>query len=452
MTRPLQVAAVLLLVSIVALVALDPGAPPRTGKRPPVENVNDVEVIDGDLPAPSAADSGDPAQDPVPGGTPPKVVLPEYYRGDVAIEGVVVDHQDRPVPGATVMCRVSHLTPFTDAQSAALVRKTNADGEYEFANLPHALFYRLRARHKVFGVSGPRSHSPDDPRDQAPIRLKLKPLYFEFFRFLDENNKPVRVDGHRIPFRTTGYLYTSMFRTGSALRMKNLLGLREQPAPNELIIVLAGRKIEKHRDWDLSIPGFAPRTVRVTRSPMSDWPKAQTVILRRDAASPLVAYRVQFPAITPPEGWEDALRNLKIRAAKESGAGVTVLRVGENVFYAPRGDVISLSVPGLGKLSFSRSPVGHETLLKPELPDFGFVELRYGPAPGAPERPLLETYVHLSGGVPLLGRMMHPGIKRFGPLPVGQYRLARRWADRGESSNEYRFVEVKKGLQVIEWK
>ena len=223
-------------------------------------------------------------------------------------------------------------------------------------------------------------------------------------------------------------------------------------ASNELVVVVAGARIAGYREWEINIPGFIPKRVRVTRHPMSEWPKTQVVSLRRDAASPRVAYRVRFPEIKPPTSWEGATKQIKIIASNGSERGVTVLRPGDNVFYAPRGAPVYLSERYLGKLNFSRSVVDHETVLKPELPKYGFIELRYGAPGGVSGRPLNAVLVYVKRGQPTLGQMMYPGLKRFGPLPVGQARLVRRWADQVESSSEYRYVNVKEGLQVIEWK
>lgn len=112
----------------------------------------------------------------------------------IAVSGVVVDPEGKPVSGAEVRyVRLVMMTQygFFDESPVEARSHTNAQGEFRLAAVPHDSDLSVAARKEGYAESDPTSVPLKDGETEARVRLTLNPILSISGRTVDSDGEPV---------------------------------------------------------------------------------------------------------------------------------------------------------------------------------------------------------------------------------------------------------------------
>jgi hypothetical protein len=363
--------------------------------------------------------------------------LPPAYRGEVRISGKVRDSGGGPVPQARVQCYPVGFHPSTEQQHLWLSRSSDRDGLFTFDSLPRTASYRFVA------------HTNSDCGEvtvgagQATstiVEVVVGRLFYERFEFFDDHGEPVDVSATHFGL-VRGFLLTSSHApwgvSSDVVRLLEGMGLSLRTKRNELInihrnndFVVTGPDLTlNYGKTVVTLPGYRPTAVESYRSPLSEWPAARRITLRRNrtTARDVARFRVQLPKLAWPAAWGpiDEDQQLVLYATTGDVPAVTPITSRIDTFLAQRSVQPTLYQQGFEPLQYVREVTAQAILIKPKYPKYGFLEVHYCPAVDRDRiYGVVATPQHPgSGHVEIPGTMMWPGHVRFGPIPAGTYLL-----------------------------
>ncbi len=419
-TRRLLVAAFSIFI-IGALLSLLRQRPPPA--RSSINARAPIEVAPDPIDVRPLSDAGDR-----PDSTPPAVPL--GLSGRVTLKG-------RPVRGCLVAC---------DAASSPLDHpetRTDVGGRFSLA-VPLSSRYRVRAA----SLAGYAETTVTESFARSnPVDLELVALRYEYLRIIDDRGAPVILGsvGSLGDINHVGYRWTSVREWGeSCENIGAMLDIDFGTSQNELLLIgeyhlLRIGDVEYGRSGQgrtLAVPGYEPTTVAVSPRPLSDWPLATDVRLRRDETQPtLMTYRLVLPEPLPPKGWAEdgAWRELPFAIVVQGDRPYTFWPTRARPrFRAASGCKFTVRME-MWTISFMLAEGTDEIEVRPTLPETGWLEMFFPSShpedATALAQPWLYPVMDDAGTIEsgFLGVVVRPGYARFGPIPVGKYVVVLAW-------------------------
>jgi hypothetical protein len=214
----------------------------------------------------------------------------------------------------------------------------------------------------------------------------------------------------------------------------------------------------------VQLPGYLAVTVPYEPKPLHEWPEVTTTVTLTEAEesdAQLVAYRVEFPRLSAPEGWglsgfiKPALAlDLHIRSIAHT---VTPER---SVVFGQPTEAVELRYENYRSVPHTLECSVREILIRPRGINAGYVEVTYQPRrsdhASAVAHPVIVVEDKEQEGATMIEpQIAWPGLALFGPVICGDYILALRWSDdtRPRLANmERRRITVREGLQRHAWR
>jgi len=349
----------------------------------------------------------------------------------VGLSGVVRYPDNRPGSDGTVTCIPSNVRPLEVEGIHSRLYDTRCDegGRFKLVGLPEAPVYTLMATsNHAYGEA--RVRFRDVPG--ARIQIVLRPVYYERIRFVDSEAGPVDVADLYIDLDRGEQLYHSHIASRSwELQRVRRLGFSHEDLEVENNEVLVVYSSVWQRTQVLDLPGYKPVRVPPAHRPVGDWPKRATVVLHEEPSDTEIRHSVQLPRVEYPEPWGDpeprgdaALPGIVLRLRVGHETSVRVITEERSEFFAPRSAPLHVELEGSGRIGYTKRPDGDRIIVTPQLPPLAFVSISYKPERRRGE-PRVWRYFLTDSKVPVTGRVVRPGLVRFGPLAEGEYSFAR---------------------------
>lgn len=261
--------------------------------------------------APPSPEPATPPERPAPEALPelPRWFLPARIRGRVVRRG-------EGVAGAVVtsvpMFGFERHRWGLQAESPRVL--TGPDGRFEIVDDRFPYAYVAAYADGAFGVAR-MVHGGSN----GEVEIEIDSLRYERYRFVDEAGQPVNVTGHAGLAGLLPDPVSEMVGPRRTVRVSEelfwlLIGLEREVAANEVLAigsgqvskVMQGDKVLFPAERTLLVPGFKPARFTPRGRPMSDWPRATTIVLRADGSvAPTNVRRCRFvlPDLDYPQPW-----------------------------------------------------------------------------------------------------------------------------------------------------
>lgn len=417
-------------VAVVLLAALLLGAlwmlaKSRPGSRAPSDRESRLDVPVRPLPPPHPpVPVENNTDEPVREERAAPAGQPALFRGTETITGRVVTMAGDPVRGAEVFCRPRPYQPRYDPEFAALTTRTDRNGAFVFPEFPDSneyLFCAYTASH--YGRAELRG--PDRPSE---VVIRVKALYYTRYEFVDERGRPVMLNTSlRGLDLGRGTIHSSAwaFSFTHVLRALERMGVEVPQAGNVVtFFFVTPRRPSDPARIGATFPGYQTAQVDTRRRPLAEWPASQRVQLVRASRSRLVLHEMKLPEAMWPAAWGPADHRLRFRIWFKADCNRGMASVARTCsrFVLPPGATIQwIRDQNQVDLPFSLRQSGDKVVVEPQYPDYGFLEVRHAPLPAREWITVTVRRRDTEGAPNIVGLYIVPGVKRFGPLAVGEY-------------------------------
>ncbi len=372
----------------------------------------------------------DPVADPpVPAAVPEAVVPvqpPKEWMGETSLEGVVTDANGGAAAGVLVRCLPQGFTVTSEAEFLCHAIRTNDVGRFAFGSLPAARSYALTAyANGAFGSA----RVPFAEARAARAEVRLLRVVYERLAFHDPDGAAAPLHGRRVLLDRGDALWSSAYpHSTERLREVAWMGFDalDALAPNEAAAIYPEPTVGRQA-FVLRLDGF--EEVRIPRSVVQlqeAWPTSTRITLRSTGVPPPL-WRIALPDLGFPAEWGDPHPTLELHLRVFFGTSGNVHDV---VWRRPFATQREEGAPRVLQYGFTELPYkvegeGADRIVRPDYPEFGYLEVLYMPAPAGRGDPPEESFLIRETWPPVSGTVVYPGCVRFGPLPAGEYTIER---------------------------
>jgi hypothetical protein len=372
------------------------------------------------------------------------------------VTGVARTPRGDAAPGLRVECQPDNTRFYKRQEHDWYTTVTGSDGAFRLDGLPAAGSYTV-----VVTGEGRYGQAVTLASDRNAVEVVVWGLTYERLAFFDDAGEPVDVRAKPL-FLARGGLplyYSHMAVSPEVVRRLAGAGIPDLAVEsNEVLAIYREARVLKI-DLRVRVVGYEPIDVPPKRRRFEDWPASDRIELRRTAASNEVSYVVDFPALEWPQAWgdRDPQIDVTLRVSKRGTSLVKILGGPVKEFSMESDAAFDLCVDGFGVLEYTVAPCDAANdarkRVTPTWPRFAFVDLRADAS--AHRNPNLSLLYWIDGSEPLIyGRAAEPGVVRFGPIPVGEYRFRRSWGDaaaRDEPGHHFGPVQLGEGYHDLHW-